>query len=76
MKISSRLAGILLLLAVCFLQPTVGSTAVTLGQIDDFQDGTLQGWLVGFVGVPPVNFADGGPDGADSKEEDNAREQH
>ena len=47
-----------------------GAAAVTLGQIDDFEDGTTQGWVVG-IGtgatspVPPVAVATGGPDGAD-----------
>jgi hypothetical protein len=62
-KMSSRLAGILLLWAACLLQPTV-SSAVTRGQIDDFQDGTTQGWQVGDAGTPPLNVADGGPAGA------------
>ena len=62
MKLLTRLGGILFLLA-CLLPPAVCS-AVTLGQIDDFQDGTTQGWLVGFPGVQPVNVATGGPAGA------------
>lgn len=61
MKMLIRLGGILFLLS-CLLQPAV-SSAVTRGQIDDFQDGTLQGWLVGFPGVQPVNVATGGPAG-------------
>ena len=66
MKMSSRLAGTFLLLAACLLQPAVGS-AVTLGQIDDFQDGTFQNWGIGNIfgnPVPPVNVPDGGPAGA------------
>lgn len=35
--------------------------AITLGQVDDFQDGTTQGWGGGST---PTNVADGGPDGA------------
>lgn len=63
MKISSRLAGTLLLLA-CLLQPTAGS-AVTLGQIDTFQDGTTQNWAIGAITpVTPVNVPMGGPAGA------------
>ena len=64
MKISPQLAG-LLLVAVCLLQPVAGS-AVTLGQIDTFEDGTLQGWSIGGT-VPtqalPVNVPTGGPGG-------------
>lgn len=35
--------------------------AITLGQIDDFQDGTTQGWGGNSA---PTNVASGGPDGA------------
>ncbi|MBT3200876.1 MAG: PEP-CTERM sorting domain-containing protein [Phycisphaerales bacterium] len=35
------------------------------GQADDFQDGTTQNWTTGFSNpTPPVNVADGGPQGA------------
>lgn len=65
MKIASRLVGILLL-ATCLLYPAVG-VALTLGQVDDFQDGTTQNWSIGST-IPspaqPVNVADGGPAGA------------
>ena len=38
--------------------------SITAGQIDDFQDGTTQGWSVGGVSpLPPVNVSSGGPDG-------------
>lgn len=43
--------------------PTVGQAQVLLGQIDNFQDGTLQGWTNGPVG-DPVNQPNGGPLGA------------
>jgi hypothetical protein len=64
-KILSRLARALLVLAACLLQPAV-TAAVTLGQIDDFQDGTTQNWAIGATGTPatPVNIPDGGPAGA------------
>lgn len=64
MKITNGLTLTLLLLA-CLLQPAVGS-AVTLGQMDDFQDGTTQGWAIGILNDPaqPVNVPDGGPAGA------------
>ena len=40
-----------------------------LGQVDDFEDGTTQGWVVGVAmgavhPAPPANVADGGPLGA------------
>ncbi len=41
--------------------------AFPLGLVDDFEDGTTQNWVVALLGVPhpapPVNFANGGPDG-------------
>lgn len=65
MKVLRWLLGTLLLAAV-LLQPTVGS-AVVLGQIDTFQDGTLQNWDAGLGGIeppfPPVVILDGGPGG-------------
>ena len=38
--------------------------AITIGQVDDFQDGTTQGWKVGNPHpVPPINSTDNGPAG-------------
>ncbi len=40
--------------------------AITVGQIDNFEDGTLQGWRMGISSVTDsymTNFADGGPVG-------------
>jgi len=43
--------------------------AQTVGQIDDFEDGTTQGWVVGLFGAtppnPPTNEPTGGPAGVD-----------
>lgn len=43
------------------------ASAVSLGQIDTFEDGTTQGWTVGLLGAshpaPPVNVPDDGPGG-------------
>lgn len=43
--------------------------AVTIGQTDNFEDGTTQGWVTALLGaaspVPPTNVATGGPAGAD-----------
>jgi len=53
----------------CLLAPRLG-VAVTLEQLDDFEDGTTQGWVVG-IGIgashpaPPANIATGGPAGAE-----------
>jgi len=39
--------------------------AITLGQIDDFEDGTTLSWAHGGISpVPPQNVADAGPGGA------------
>lgn len=55
---------------VCFAVGAVPAQALTLGQTDDFEDGTPQGWVVNLLGgggshpAPPENVADGGPGGA------------
>lgn len=45
------------------------AAAVVIGQIDDFEDGTVQGWHVSALGsphpAPPQNVASGGPQGVD-----------
>jgi hypothetical protein len=41
------------------------SGAVTLGQVDDFEDGTVMGWIEGAISPdPPTNQPNGGPAGA------------
>jgi hypothetical protein len=44
------------------------AAGVTLGQLDSFEDGTAQNWVVGLLAsshpAPPANFATGGPAGA------------
>ncbi len=51
------------------LLPVTPVSAVTLGQTDNFEDGTTQGWLVGLLGAshpkPPENTPSGGPGGVD-----------
>ena len=41
--------------------------AFPLGLVDDFEDGTTENWVVGLLGMPhpapPINIANGGPDG-------------
>lgn len=45
-----------------FLTLTAGVSAqISLGKLDDFQDGSVQGWS---GGAAPTNIADGGPSGA------------
>jgi hypothetical protein len=58
-------------LGVCSLVVTLGALAqpapawsITVGQIDDFQDGTTQGWGSGALNPnPPINVPDVGPAG-------------
>lgn len=43
----------------------LGAQAITPGQVDNFQDGSNQGWDSGLANPsPPVNIATGGPAGA------------
>lgn len=55
-----------LLLVAGLLHPAAGF-ALTLGQVDTFQDGTVQNWDAGLGGVeplyPPEIIPGGGPDG-------------
>ena len=59
------------LTGLLFLAAATPATAVTLGQVDDFEDGTTQGWVVAFGPgggvhpVPPQAIGTGGPQGAD-----------
>ncbi len=51
-------------LIALLLTPALAA-AITLGQVDDFQDGTLQGWASGAPNpTPPVNVSGAGPGGA------------
>lgn len=60
MKLMIATLGVAIWLALV----AVPATAVTLGQVDTFGDGTVQGWNVGAPSpVPPVNVANGGPTG-------------
>jgi hypothetical protein len=44
----------------------LAADAVTLGQLDDFENGTTQGWSSGAMHpAPPSNVATGGPAGVD-----------
>jgi hypothetical protein len=57
------------LFCALLLLPVTPVGAVSLGQIDTFEDGTTQNWLVGLLGAPhpapPVNVPSGGPAGVD-----------
>jgi len=54
-----------LLVPVIFLAIAPTALAITAGQIDDFENGTEQGWDEGNPSPnPPVNVASGGPQGA------------
>jgi len=48
--------------------PTQLVMALAINQVDDFEDGTTQGWIVNLLGLgahpsPPQNIPDGGPSG-------------
>ncbi len=48
------------------LTSVVVFSQVSAGQVDDFEDGTVQNWIIGATGSSsPVNVASGGPDGVD-----------
>ena len=50
-------------IVLIFLSLTVWAQ-VTAGQIDDFEDGTIQGWFEGaFSPNPPINITTDGPSG-------------
>jgi hypothetical protein len=55
-----------ILLALCSVNAST-ALAVSFGQSDTFENGTVQGWSVGPGGhsSPPTNIATGGPSGAD-----------
>ncbi|MGI9089453.1 MAG: hypothetical protein ACR2HH_17210 [Chthoniobacterales bacterium] len=58
MKSWSFLAAVILFAFRC------PASAVVLGQLDDFQDGTPGHWMDGGVAPAPMNIANGGPLGA------------
>ncbi|MEO6435672.1 MAG: hypothetical protein ABIP55_07905, partial [Tepidisphaeraceae bacterium] len=41
--------------------------AISAGQVDTFQDGTLAGWKNGGAQPAPTNVANGGPAGANDR---------
>ena len=63
--VSSRCESAALLCVSLFLvTAALPAQALTVGQIDTFQDGTRDGWGVGGAGTQPSNIANGGPSGA------------
>jgi hypothetical protein len=61
---SLTVAGIAVLLSLLLQSGAV--RAISVGQIDDFEDGTLQGWQMGIASVTNsfmTNISDGGPVG-------------
>ena len=67
--IFSKWPVVSVVLALCLMQVPCASAAL-IGQVDNFEDGTTQGWVVGLgLGAshpsPPINVATGGPLGAD-----------
>lgn len=63
-----KLRSTMLALAAVASLHAAPAFAVSVGQADDFEDGTTQGWLAGLLGAmhpaPPVNVPNGGPAGA------------
>lgn len=56
-----------LLFLSLLLTTSLALSQVVAGQVDDFEDGTTQDWIIGNPSQavsPPANVADGGPDGA------------
>jgi hypothetical protein len=50
---------------ICLLSLALPASAISLNQIDDFQDGTTMGWQEGTSSPnPPTNIPSGGPAGA------------
>jgi len=65
MKIHKMRHGIRAVAAVLVVATAVVVTAVNLGQVDDFEDGTVMGWEEGLPSPnPPINIPDGGPLGS------------
>jgi hypothetical protein len=49
---------------VVLLVPAVGPAQVTLGQVDNFEDGSLQNWAQGISSLGTLTSATGGPPGS------------
>jgi hypothetical protein len=58
----SNTPGLLLRLALLLIAAPLTTSALTLGQIDNFADGTAQNWGTGTT--PASNISDGGPGGS------------
>ncbi|WP_298903376.1 T9SS type A sorting domain-containing protein [uncultured Psychroserpens sp.] len=57
-----------LLFLSLLLTSSIALSQVMAGQVDDFEDGTTQNWIIGSPGdavSPPANEPSGGPDGID-----------
>jgi hypothetical protein len=61
----SRVSAAVVLVVSVVLRAPVAHAQPNVGQVDDFQNGSTQGWMIG-VPLPftPVNVASGGPRGA------------
>lgn len=58
---------VLILAMGILVAPSVAVASIVAGQVDDFEDGTVQNWTGAFVDPPgaPVNISSGGPAGVD-----------
>ncbi len=67
-SVSAAAAAVALFVAAAVLGAPRPASAIAVGQLDDFQDGTTQGWVDALAGaispVPPVVVADSGPGGS------------
>ncbi len=53
---------ILTIIAGFLIGPSAAAASIVAGQVDDYEDGTVQNWA-GAFGAPPINVASGGPAG-------------
>jgi hypothetical protein len=70
-RLSFRMRLAALLMVGCLL-PAVAAASPVVGQVDTFEDGTTQGWVINLLGlgspppaVLPTNIPTGGPGGGD-----------
>ena len=68
----TRWSTLSLLTAVCLLSSSLAVADPIIGQVDDFEDGTTQDWIVNLLGMAPpppaalpINVPTGGPGGLD-----------
>jgi hypothetical protein len=65
-------SAVVVFTAGCLLLPAIACAVPVVGQVDTFEDGSTQGWIINLLGIGsppaaalPTNIATGGPGGAD-----------